>query len=106
PLLLDLAGRRAVVVGGGPVAARRAGALVDAGADVVVVAPDVCEDLAELVAAGRVRLERREYLPGDLAGAWLAHTATGDRATDSAVAAEAERLRVWCVRADDAAASP
>ena len=106
PLLLDLAGRRAVVVGGGPVAARRAGALVDAGADVVVVAPDVCEDLAELVAAGRVRLERREYLPGDLAGAWLAHTATGDRATDAAVAAEAERLRVWCVRADDAAASP
>ena len=49
PLLLDLAGRRVVVVGGGPVAARRVLRLVEDGADVVVVAPAVCEDLAELL---------------------------------------------------------
>jgi uroporphyrin-III C-methyltransferase/precorrin-2 dehydrogenase/sirohydrochlorin ferrochelatase len=105
PVALDLRGRRAVVVGGGPVAARRAAGLVQAAAAVEVVAPAVCEDLADLAAAGAVVWHRREYADGDLAGAWLAHTATGDRATDTVVAAEAERRRVWCVRADDAAAS-
>jgi len=105
PLLLDLRGRRVLVVGGGPVAARRAGRLVEDGADVLVVAPDICEDLAALVARGALRWEQREYAPGDVVGAWLVHTATGVRATDDRVAADAEAQRVWCVRADDAAAS-
>lgn len=104
-LFLDLTGRRVVVVGGGPVAARRTARLVEDGADVVVVAPAVCEDLAALVAAGTVRWTARDYATGDLAGAWLVHTATGVRATDDRVAADAEASRTWCVRADDAAAS-
>ncbi|HEU5267849.1 MAG TPA: NAD(P)-dependent oxidoreductase, partial [Jatrophihabitans sp.] len=45
PLLLDLAGRRVVVVGGGKVATRRARSLVDAGADVLLVAPEVADEL-------------------------------------------------------------
>ncbi|UJP39155.1 uroporphyrinogen-III C-methyltransferase [Cellulomonas palmilytica] len=105
PLLLDLRGRRVLVVGGGPVAARRAARLVEDGGDVLVVAPAVCEDLASLAARGAVRWEQREYATGDLAGAWLVHTATGVRAIDERVAADAERERVWCVRADDHAAS-
>ncbi|MBD0292800.1 MAG: uroporphyrinogen-III C-methyltransferase [Jiangellaceae bacterium] len=102
PLLLDIAGRRVVMVGGGPVAARRAAPLVDAGAHIVVVSPYLCEELAELVAAGRATWLPREYRAGDLDGAWLAHTATGDRLTDDAVTAAAEAARIWCVRADDA----
>lgn len=105
PLSLDVAGRRVVVVGGGPVAARRAHSLVTAGADVVVVAPWLCEDLADLVAEQAVTWRDREYAPGDLAGTWLVHTATGDRTVDTRVAADAEAQRVWCVRADDAARS-
>ncbi|WP_449385136.1 uroporphyrinogen-III C-methyltransferase [Cellulomonas soli] len=109
PLLLDVRRRTVVVVGGGPVAARRAAALVADGAHVHVVAPAICEDLAALVRDETretpVRWHAREYRPGDLAQAWLVHTATGDRATDEAVAAEAEATRTWCVRADDAAAS-
>jgi len=105
PLLLDLAGRRVVVVGGGPVAARRTRGLLADGADVHVVAPALCEDLAELAAAGAVAWHAREYVRGDLDGAWLVHTATGARRTDDAVAADAEAARTWCVRADDAAAS-
>ncbi|GIG39728.1 uroporphyrinogen-III C-methyltransferase [Cellulomonas phragmiteti] len=105
PLLLDLAGRRAVVVGGGPVAARRAHGLLADGAAVHVVAPALCEDLADLAAAGALTWDAREYVHGDLAGAWLVHTATGERRTDDAVAAEADANRTWCVRADDAAAS-
>ncbi len=105
PLLVDVAGRRVVVVGGGPVAARRARGLLADGADVHVVAPAACEELADLVAARAVGWEPREYATGDLDGAWLVHTATGDRRTDDAVAADAEAARTWCVRADDAAAS-
>lgn len=105
PLLLDVAGRRVVVVGGGPVAARRVARLVADGADVLVVAPRLCEDLTELVARGAVRWTGREYVAGDLDGAWLVHTATGDAAVDDAVAADAEAARTWCVRADDAGRS-
>lgn len=104
-LFLDVTGRRVVVVGGGPVAARRAARLVEDGADVLVVAPALCEDLADHVAAGRVAWRARHYLTTDLDGAWLVHTATGDRTVDDAVAADAEAARLWCVRADDATAS-
>jgi uroporphyrin-III C-methyltransferase/precorrin-2 dehydrogenase/sirohydrochlorin ferrochelatase len=105
PLTLDVAGRRTLVVGGGPVAARRATGLVTAGARVVVVAPYVCEELRDLVEAGRVEWTARDYEADDLSGTWLVHTATGDRATDHLVAAHAEAERVWCVRADDASRS-
>src|SRR5215475_5750324 len=96
PLLLDLTGRRVVVVGGGPVALRRARGLLAAGALVHVVAPHV---LPELVSLG-VALHRRAYADGDLDGAWLAQACTDDPAVNAAVAAEAERRRVPCVRAD------
>ncbi|HXZ75710.1 MAG TPA: NAD(P)-dependent oxidoreductase, partial [Streptosporangiaceae bacterium] len=101
PLMLDLTGRRAVVVGGGRVALRRAQALLAAGALVHVVAPRVDPALADL----EVTVRRRGYRDGDLVGAWLAHAATSDPAVNAQVAAEAQRLRIWCVRADDAAAS-
>jgi len=105
PLVLGLAGRRAIVVGGGPVAARRTTALVGAGADVVLVSPWVCEDLHDLVDAGTITWVPRDYTGGDLDGAWLVHTATGDPATDELVAAHAEGAHVWCVRADEASLS-
>jgi uroporphyrin-III C-methyltransferase / precorrin-2 dehydrogenase / sirohydrochlorin ferrochelatase len=105
PLTLDLSGRRVLVVGGGPVAARRAAGLLTTGALIEVVAPWLCEDLATAVAEGRVGWTPREYADGDLDGAWLVHTCTGDREADAAVAAAAEQKRIWCVRADDASAS-
>jgi uroporphyrin-III C-methyltransferase/precorrin-2 dehydrogenase/sirohydrochlorin ferrochelatase len=109
PLFLDLSGRRVVVVGGGPVAARRARCLVDAGALVEVVAPWLCEDLVDVARDGVVAWHERDYVSGDLLHpepAWLVHTATGDPAVDAQVAREADAARVWCVRADDASASP
>ena len=102
PLALDLSGRRVVVVGGGQVALRRAAAMLEAGALVRVIAPDVTAELAGL----DVAVQQRRYRDGDLAGAWLAHAATDDADVNAAVAAEAERRRIWCVRADHAAASP
>ncbi|HLI41041.1 MAG TPA: uroporphyrinogen-III C-methyltransferase [Streptosporangiaceae bacterium] len=102
---LRLRGRRVVVVGGGAVAARRVPALLDAGADVVLIAPEVTASLEDLAAAGRIRWAAREYAAGDCAGAWLVCACAGDRAANAAAAAEAERQQTWCVRADDAGAS-
>jgi uroporphyrin-III C-methyltransferase / precorrin-2 dehydrogenase / sirohydrochlorin ferrochelatase len=101
PLALALQGRRAVVVGGGQVALRRVRGLLESRANVVVIAPDIDPELAALP----VTALRRRYRDGDLSAAWLAHAATSDPAANAAVAAEAERNRIWCVRADDAQAS-
>jgi len=104
-LALRLAGRRVTIVGGGAVAARRIPALLDSGADVVVVSPELSPALAQLAAAGRIRWTRRGYAPGDGAGAWLVGAYTSDPGVNSAVAAEADAAGIWCVRADDAGAS-
>jgi uroporphyrin-III C-methyltransferase/precorrin-2 dehydrogenase/sirohydrochlorin ferrochelatase len=95
PLHLDLTGRKVLVVGGGPVAARRVRAL--AGADVLVVAPELAEDFPD------VPVERRRFQPSDVDGAWLVLACTG--VVDDEVAKACEEQRTWCVRADDAALS-
>lgn len=109
PLGLDLTGRTVVVVGGGPVAARRTRGLLDAGAVVRLVAPTLCEDLVDLVAEHglggtltppRLEWRSREYAgPPDLTDAWLVHTATGDRPTDEQVGRHCADRRIWCIDA-------
>ncbi|WP_402461633.1 uroporphyrinogen-III C-methyltransferase [Isoptericola aurantiacus] len=105
PLGLRVRGRLVVVVGGGPVAARRVRGLLAAGARVRLVAPAVVDSLAGPVADGAVEHVARGYAPGDLDGAWLVHTATGDPAVDRAVATAAEEARTFCVVAADATAA-
>jgi uroporphyrin-III C-methyltransferase/precorrin-2 dehydrogenase/sirohydrochlorin ferrochelatase len=104
-LALWLTGRRVTIIGGGAVAARRIPALLDSGADVVVIAPELSPPVAQLAAAGHIRWTRRGYVPGDCAGSWLVGAYTSDPEVNAAVAAEADAAGVWCVRADDAAAS-
>ena len=95
PLVLDLTDRLVVAVGGGPVAARRVKVFLAEGARVRVVAPYLCEDLRDLVHEGDVAWHVRDYAgPADLAGAWLVHTATGDKQVDAAVATAAGSPRV------------
>ena len=104
-LALRLAGRRVTIIGGGAVAARRIPALLDSGAEVTVISPELSPSVAELAAAGQVRWARRGYAPGDCAGSWLVGAYASDREVNAAVAAEADAAGIWCVRADDAAAS-
>ncbi len=104
-LALRLAGRRVTIIGGGTVAARRIPALLDSGADVVVISPELSSQLAEFAAAGRIRWIERGYTAGDCAGAWLVGACASDPDVNSAVAGEADAAGIWCVRADDAAAS-
>ncbi|MEV8537217.1 uroporphyrinogen-III C-methyltransferase [Streptomyces sp. NPDC051211] len=105
PVGLRLAGRRVVVVGGGQVAQRRLPALVAAGADVLLISPSATPSVDAMAETGEIRWERRRYQDGDLAGAWYALIATQHREVNEQVSAEAERERVWCVRADDASAA-
>lgn len=95
PLFVDLTGKRAVVIGGGTVGLRRAEVLADFGAEVTVISPSFGR------AAAGVACECRPYVPGDLAGAFLAVAAAGDRAVNDAVGREARRLGIFFNRADE-----
>jgi uroporphyrin-III C-methyltransferase/precorrin-2 dehydrogenase/sirohydrochlorin ferrochelatase len=96
-----LAGRRVLVVGGGAVATRRVPALLDAGADVVVVAPVATPALQGLAEAGRLRWLQRTFERSDVDGTWLVHVAIDDPAAAAEVSAAAQERRIFCVRADD-----
>jgi precorrin-2 dehydrogenase / sirohydrochlorin ferrochelatase len=97
PVMLDLGGADILVVGGGNVAARKIGGLVDAGARVTVVAPEVSETVAGLVA----RAEVRPFAPGDVQGRRMVFTCTDDPAVNAAVAAACRTANVWVNSADD-----
>lgn len=105
PTALRLLGRPVLVVGGGPVAARRAKGLLDAGAVVTVVAPDASPALQDMADAGLLTWAARPYDPKDVDGVWFVQTATGDSAVDAQVSADAEAQRIWCVNASDHEAS-
>ncbi len=85
------------MIGGGTVAQRRLPLLIASGADVHVIARAATRAVE---AMSRITLSLRDYRDGDLAGAWYAIAATDDTEVNSAVVAEAERRRIFCVRAD------
>ena len=94
PVFLTLAGRRVVVVGGGPVAASKLQALLAASADVTVVAPEVCP----AIEAAAVTILRRPFLAADLDGAWFVVAAAPPEVNrEVAQAAAARRLFVNAV---------
>ena len=96
PAFLKLSGRRVVVVGGGRVAASKIRALLDAGADVSVVAPEVSGEVAD---AG-VACVRRAFTARDLDGAWLV-VAAAPPAVNRRVAEAAEQRRLFVNAVDD-----
>ena len=99
---LDVVGRRCVVVGAGPVGARRASALVDAGADVLVVGPRAVARVRDAAASGAMTWQQRDFVADDLAGAVLAVAATGVAAVDDSVSAAGRHHAVLVNRADRA----
>ncbi len=91
-LALPKPGRTAVVVGGGPLAARRAAALTRAHTPVTVYAPSLCDDLFDLLAERLVSWENRWPTEEDLRTAWLVHAATGDPELDAWLCGLCRRL--------------
>jgi len=104
PVTLDVSGRPCLVVGGGPVAARKARALLDCGARVTVIAPSLGRDM-EALEPRLNAVQRRPYREGDAASFRLVVTATGLPEVDGAVHADAEASDVWINSADDRAHS-
>ena len=100
PVALDVTGVPVLVVGAGPVAARKVAGLAAAGAVVRVVAPEVS---AELDRAAVAELRIRPYRPDDLEGVRLVVTATGRPEVDADVAADATAAGLWVNAADQPA---
>jgi uroporphyrin-III C-methyltransferase/precorrin-2 dehydrogenase/sirohydrochlorin ferrochelatase len=101
PLFADLAGRPVLVVGGGVVAERRVRHLLEAGAVVTVIAPDLSEPLAECVAEGLLTYVPRPFADDPMEPYWLVIAATDDRAVNAAVAAAATAAKRFCNVVDD-----
>ena len=98
PLFLNLAGRRVLLVGGGPVAAAKLQQLLAATAEVHVVSPEVVEEIERTTASCGVLIDRRSFVPDDLDGAWLVvAAATPEVNREVAVAAETRRIFVNAV---------
>jgi siroheme synthase-like protein len=89
PVVLDGARIRALVVGGGPVAHRKAAALLESGATLRVVAPTLSPAMQSLAEHPRVTVVHREYDAGDIADATLVVAATDRREVNARVAADA-----------------
>jgi precorrin-2 dehydrogenase/sirohydrochlorin ferrochelatase len=104
PVNLRVAGRRCLVVGGGAVALTKVQGLLECGAAVTVVAPELVPELAELEALGSVAVQRHPFAPGDVAGYRLVVTATGRPEVDRAVFLDGEEHGIWVNAADDPAA--
>ncbi|MFN2353131.1 MAG: bifunctional precorrin-2 dehydrogenase/sirohydrochlorin ferrochelatase [Desulfopila sp.] len=100
PVNLNIAGRTCVIVGGGAVAMRKAGPLLDCGARVVLISPEAASPLEEMAESGKLQWHARKYRQGDLQGAFLAFAATDDPRVQQTVAAEAQREGVLCNSAD------
>jgi uroporphyrin-III C-methyltransferase/precorrin-2 dehydrogenase/sirohydrochlorin ferrochelatase len=101
PVLLDIKDKSCVVVGGGEVALRKAGALVERGAAVRVVSPELHPELKEMADKNQVRWERRKYEPGDLEGSLLCVAAADDPAVNAEVRREANERRALVNVVDD-----
>lgn len=89
PVFLDIDGKRAVVIGGGPVAYRKAASLIEAGAAVTVISPDAVPAIKRLAERGLLAHKPRRYRKGDLNGAVVAIAATDDKSVNERAASEA-----------------
>lgn len=93
---LDLEDRPVLLVGGGRVAARKARALLESGAEVTVVCPAAGAEMAELERAGSISREARTYNSADIEGKWLVIAATDDEELNQRISREAEEAGIFC----------
>lgn len=106
PAVLQLRGRRCVVIGGGAVAQRKIRGLLEAGADdVVVVSPQVTPAIARLADEGAISLRLRGFEQTDIAGARLVFAATDDGGLNESIATSCEKLGILVNAADESGRS-
>lgn len=101
PAFIKLAGRPCVVVGAGPVAESKISSLLEAGAQITVIAPFAAEAIQRLATSGKVRWIHRKFASTDLRGAFLVVAATSDPRVNRAVFHQARERGVLCNSVDD-----
>ncbi|MDP2606389.1 MAG: bifunctional precorrin-2 dehydrogenase/sirohydrochlorin ferrochelatase [Deltaproteobacteria bacterium] len=101
PIILEMTGRRCLVIGGGLVAERKIAGLLDVGAEVTVISPKVTEAISHWSKNNSIQLEGRCYRIGDLAGYQLVFVATDDADVNDRVYQEGKSCGVWVNAADD-----
>jgi precorrin-2 dehydrogenase/sirohydrochlorin ferrochelatase len=94
PLLVSLEGKKVVVIGGGPIAERKIRTVLDCGAFVTVISPELTEGLSDLASEHKFIYVNREYRNGDLTGANLAFAAVDDEDVSEEIASEALKRNV------------
>ena len=94
PVFLDVRDRSCVIVGGGQIAEGKIAALLESGARIRMVSPEVTDEIQDMADSGAVRLDKREYRDGDLEGAFIAIAATDDPALNERISREAAARNV------------
>ncbi|MFZ4393988.1 MAG: precorrin-2 dehydrogenase/sirohydrochlorin ferrochelatase family protein [Kiritimatiellia bacterium] len=100
PICLLLAGKPCLVVGGGPIAARKTSHLLEAQADVTVVSPKTCPKLRALARAKKIRILPRAFTASDVSGKYLVFAATDNTAVNRQVLAKCRKCGILCSAAD------
>jgi precorrin-2 dehydrogenase / sirohydrochlorin ferrochelatase len=103
PISLEMTGRRCLVIGGGVVAERKIASLLEVGAEVAVISPEVTATISLWSKNDSIDLKPRPYRTGDLAGRELVFVATDDSQVNTAVYQEGKSRGVWVNSADDPA---
>ena len=101
PMFMEMERRKVVLIGGGNVALEKIVKLIDADADVTVIAPELGEPIQALIDEGKATLLQRTYEPGDITGFEIAMIATDDGEVNREIAAEARAAKIWVNAADD-----
>ncbi|WP_447779563.1 siroheme synthase CysG [Aeromonas veronii] len=101
PIFCRLDNKPVLLVGGGEVAERKARLLLDAGAQLTVVAPELDPELAELATNGSIEWLAGEFASEQLAGKWLVVAATDRREVNALVYQSANRARIFANVVDD-----
>jgi precorrin-2 dehydrogenase/sirohydrochlorin ferrochelatase len=101
PIFLKLEGRRVLVVGAGAIAEQKLGGLLNAGADIHIVAPSANPSIRALAADNRLRWSQRGYVDFDLDGVVLVVAATGNPEVNERVYREADSRGILCNAVDE-----
>jgi precorrin-2 dehydrogenase/sirohydrochlorin ferrochelatase len=101
PAFLKIAGRRCLVVGGGPIAEEKVRGILRADAEVSVVAPVATPQIRAWARARKISWIPRVFRPADLRGAFLVVAATSSPALHARIHAQAHRQGVLCNAVDD-----
>lgn len=101
PMFIDLTDKKILVAGGGTIALRRVRTLLKFGADIHVIALELCEELTQLEEEGKIKAEHREYRTGDIRGAQIVLAATDDHEVNRKIWEECRAADIIVNVADD-----